>query len=60
MRPKQNGPAPREGQPVKSFTNHAAYFIAASARFASAVGTFTPTVAAIALQTVLMRLGGVQ
>ncbi len=59
MRPKQNGPAPREGQPVKSLTNHASYFIAACARIASAGGTFTPTVAAIALQTVLMRFGGI-
>ncbi len=54
----QNGLTPREGQPVKSIINYAAEIIAVCASTASASGTFALTSAAIALQVVLMRLGG--
>ena len=55
---KRNGPASPQSQPVKSFSKHTLDFIADCAQLTCTGGAFTSSAAAIAIQAILIRLGG--
>jgi hypothetical protein len=55
---KRNEPASPQSQPVKSLSELTFNFIADCAQLTSTLGVFTSSAAAIAIQAILVRLGG--